>query len=71
MSDTADAIMQNWNDLISFGLELAELLMAVLTLENSSPMMVFSLEKSMMLKANLSPELGYRMPVMYNMINSQ
>ena len=42
--------------------------MAVLTLENSSPMMVFSLEKSMMLKANLSPELGYRMPVMYNMI---
>ena len=45
--------------------------MAVLTLENSSPMMVFSLEKSMMLKANLSPELGYRMPVMYNMINSQ
>ena len=32
-----------------------------LTLENSSPMMVFSLEKSMMLKANLSPELGLEM----------
>ena len=34
-------------------------------------MMVFSLEKSMMLKANLSPELGYWMTMMYNMIDSQ
>ena len=41
------------------------------TLENSSPMMVFSLEKSMMLKANLSPELGYCMHVMNKMIDSQ